>query len=145
LPILQKHKFIGSFYIPTGLLERAGYMTWAQIEALDKAGMDIQSHSVTHPSLKAKPLSFLRTEIGDSKKTLEAHLGHPIQFFCYPSGQYDALTIQVLQEFGYLSATTTNGGARENTEFAYEWPRVRVHGDDRVADVVGRMNYFLGR
>jgi peptidoglycan/xylan/chitin deacetylase (PgdA/CDA1 family) len=145
LPILQKYNFIGTFYIPTGLLERPGYMTWAQVEALAKAGMDIESHSVTHPSLKGKPLAFLRTEIGDSKAALEAHLGTKIYFFCYPSGQYDALTIQVLQEFGYLSATTTWGGVYENSESPFEWTRVRVHGDDKVADLVDRISSYYQR
>ncbi len=143
LPILQKYNFIGTFYIATGLLERPAYMTWAQVEALAKAGMDVESHSVTHPSLKAKPLNFLRTEIGESKKALEARLGTKVYFFCYPSGQYDAMTIQVLQEFGYLSATTTWGGAYENSEVPFEWPRVRVHGDDRVSDLVGRINLLM--
>ena len=145
LPILQKYGFTGTFYIPTGLLERPGYMSWAQVEAMAKAGMDIESHSVTHPSLKAKPLAFLRTEIGDSKKALEAHLGTKVNFFCYPSGEYDALTIQVLQEFGYLSATTTWGGVVENSEFPFEWPRVRVHGDDRAADIAARLNLYIRR
>ena len=145
LPILQKYNFVGTFYIATGLLERPGYMTWQQVEALAKAGMDIESHSVTHPSLKAKPLSFLRTEIGESKKALEAHLGAKVNFFCYPSGEYDALTIQVLQEFGYLSATTTWGGVYENSEFPFEWPRVRIHGDDKFTDVAARLNLYYRR
>ncbi|MEP7200087.1 MAG: polysaccharide deacetylase family protein [Chloroflexota bacterium] len=145
MPILQKHKFIGTFYIPTGLLERPGYMTWAQVVELSKAGMDVESHSVSHPSLKAKPLEFLRKELGDSKRALEMMLGKPVLFFCYPSGQYDALTIQVLQELGYLSATTTYSGAWQNAAMPYEWPRVRIHGGDTLNQVAGRVRDMVGR
>ncbi len=140
LPILQRHNFSGTFYIATGLLAREGYMNWEQIAALGKAGMDVESHSVTHPPLKQKPVDFLRREIVESKRALERVLGRPVLFFCYPSGVYDALTIQVLQESGYLSATTTHPGARESAAAPYEWPRVRVRGADKLGDLIKRLS-----
>jgi peptidoglycan/xylan/chitin deacetylase (PgdA/CDA1 family) len=145
LPLLEKYGFIGTFYIPTGLLERPGYMTWGQVLELAKAGMDIESHTVSHPSLKNKPVDFLRRELGDSKHALETMLGHPVLFFCYPSGQYDPLTIEILQETGYLSATTTWGGAWQNEALPYEWPRVRIHGSDQAPTVLSRLKLYLGR
>lgn len=145
LPLLQKYNFTGTFYIPTGLLERPGYMTWGQVLELSKAGMDIQSHTVSHPSLKGKPVEFLRKELGDSKHALETMLGHPVLFFCYPSGQYDALTIVTLKELGYVSATTTWGGAWQNEALPYEWPRVRIHGQDKAPEVLSRLRLYLGR
>ena len=145
LPLLLKYNFTGTFYIPTGLLERPGYMTWGQVLELSKAGMEIQSHSVSHPSLKAKPVEFLRKELGDSKHALETMLGKPVLFFCYPSGQYDALTIDMLKELGYVSATTTWGGAWQNEALPYEWPRVRIHGQDQWQQVLSRLQLYLGR
>ena len=145
LPLLQKYNFIGTFYIPTGLLERPGYLTWGQVLELSKAGMDIQSHTVSHPSLRGKPVEFLRKELGDSKHALETMLGKPVLFFCYPSGQYDALTIDTLKELGYLSATTTWGGAWQNEALPYEWPRVRIHGQDQAPELLSRLRLYLGR
>ena len=133
------------FYIPTGLLERPGYMTWGQVLELSKAGMDIQSHTVSHPSLKNKPVEFLRKVLGDSKHALEMMLGKAVLFFCYPSGQYDALTIDTLKELGYVSATTTWGGAWQNEALPYEWPRVRIHGQDQAPEVLSRLRLYLGR
>ncbi|MBI3732480.1 MAG: polysaccharide deacetylase family protein [Chloroflexi bacterium] len=144
LPILKKFNFTGTFYIPTGLLARPGYMTWEQIALLEKSGMDIESHSVTHPSLKGKTADFIRREAGQSKRALEAALGAPVQFFCYPAGAYDKTTIQVLQELGYLSATTTQAGAWQKPDEPYQWPRVRIHGKDRVSDVAQRVRTLAG-
>lgn len=143
LPILKKYNFVGTFYVPTGLLGRTGYMTWEQVIELSKAGMDIESHSVTHASMKGKTSSFLLREMGDSKRVLEANLGHPVEFFCYPGGAYDALAIQVLQELGYLSATTTQPGAHEHESAPFEWPRVRVRGADQVGDLIARIHLLL--
>ncbi len=144
LPILKKYNFTGTFYIASGLLERPGYMTWAQVVDLYKQGMDIEAHSVTHPSLKGKPVDFLLREIGGSKRALESMLGHPILFFCYPSGEYDDLTIKVLQETGFLSATTTKAGAWQNAALPYEWPRVRVHGSAPAPEVAKLVHFYTG-
>ena len=139
LPILQKYNFIGTFYIVTGFLGSPGYLTRDQVVGLSKAGMDVQSHSVTHPSLKGKSADFLRQELVESKRTLETMTGQPVNFFCYPAGQYDALTIRILRESGYLSATTTQMGAWQNEALPYEWPRVRVRGSDQLRDLIKRM------
>ena len=71
-------------------------------------------------------------------------LGHPILFFCYPSGEYDALTIKVVEDAGFLAATTTMAGAWQNAALPYEWSRVRVHGNDPAADVAKRVHYYMG-
>ena len=121
-------------------------MTWGQVLELSKAGMDIQSHTVSHPSLRGKPVEFVRKELGDSKHALETMLGKPVLFFCYPSGQYDALTIDTLKELGYLSATTTWGGAWQNEALPYEWPRVRASTrQDQAPEVLSRLRPYLGR
>lgn len=139
LPLLKKYNFIGTFYIATGLIGRAGYMTWEQVAGLAQAGMDVQSHSISHPNLPGKKLAFVRKELAESKQRLEAVTGRPVLFFCYPGGAYDAQTIQVLQEVGYLSATTTKPGARQYEVAPYEWPRVRVRGADRLVDLTKRL------
>ncbi len=138
-PLLQKYHYTGTFYIPTGLLERPGYMTWEQVVALSKAGMDIQSHSITHPALPNHSADFIRKELVESKRALERMTGKPVLFFCYPGGAHNALTMQILQESGYLSATTTQPGAKQYAVAPYLWPRVRVRGADTLGDLINRL------
>jgi len=138
-PILKKYNFTGTFYVVTSFVGRPGYMTWEQIVEMAQAGMDIQSHSMTHIPLKGKSVDVLRREMGEAKRTLEKMIGQPVNFFCYPSGQYDELAIAVAQESGYLSATTTHAGVWENAALPFEWPRVRIHGHDQLGAVLNRI------
>jgi peptidoglycan/xylan/chitin deacetylase (PgdA/CDA1 family) len=141
MPILQKYHFIGTFFVITGFVGRPGYLTWGEIVEMAKAGMDIESHSVTHIPMRGKTVEVLQREMGQSKRALEQMIGQPVNFFCYPSGQYDALAMTVLQESGYLAATTTRGGVWENEALPFEWPRIRIHGHDQLSDVLRRLGY----
>ncbi|MBI5876765.1 MAG: polysaccharide deacetylase family protein [Chloroflexi bacterium] len=141
MPILKKYNFTGTFYVITGFVGRPGYLTWAQIGEMAKEGMDIQSHSVTHIPLKGKSADVLRRELGDSKRTLERMIGQPVNFICYPSGQYDELTMVIAQEVGYLSATTTHAGVWENDAQPFEWPRIRIHGHDQLGTILKRLKF----
>lgn len=144
LPILKKYNFTGTFYIPSGLVEQPGYMTWAQVVAMSEDGMEIESHTISHPSLKGKPADFVRREVTVSKQSLEMMIGKPVLFFCYPSGQYDAQTIALLQAAGYLSATTTAPGAWQNAALPFEWPRVRIHGGNQAGEVLRLVKMYVG-
>lgn len=141
VPILKRYNFGGTFYVITGFVGRKGYLTWPEVVEMAREGMDIQSHSVLHTPMKGRTSEALRQEMLGSKRALEQATGNPVNFFCYPSGQYDALAIDVLKETGYLSAVTTKPGAWQNEALPYEWPRVRVRGRDTLPDLVKRVVY----
>ena len=75
-PILDKYGFKATFFEVCGWIE-AGYhdkdvsVTWQQIAALQQDGMDIESHTMTHPDLNHKSQADLNYEIGQSKQCLE--------------------------------------------------------------------------
>jgi peptidoglycan/xylan/chitin deacetylase (PgdA/CDA1 family) len=57
------------------------------------AGVDIESHTVSHGSLNAKKgktdeqyLAWLKSEIVGSKETLKKNLGIQVKAFAYPYG-----------------------------------------------------------
>ena len=141
LPILRKHNFIGTFYITSGFVGRKGHLTWRQIVEMADAGMDIQSHSVSHIPMRNKPAEVLREEMLGSRRALEQMIGKPVNFFCYPSGQFDATAMEMLKETGYLAATTTKPGAWQNEALPYEWPRIRVRGRDLLPNLLERIKY----
>lgn len=110
LPILKKYNYKAIFFIPTAYIEkRGGVMTWEMLKTLVKDGMEIGSHSSTHPNLTVLPERQLYDEelIG-SKKILEEKLGISIKFFAYPGGAKSGSVVQAVEDTGYLSSVTTN-------------------------------------
>ena len=63
-----------------------------------------------------------------SKEAIEARIHKPVRFFCYPSGQYDELTIRVLQSADFWGAVTTAAGDVHRSGELFTLRRVRVHG-----------------
>jgi hypothetical protein len=83
-PILDKYGFKASFFIICGRVgtERSS-MNWQDIAELNKDGMDIESHSMTHINLNRLSTNALKFEIGGSKQCFAKH-GYNTPIFGYP-------------------------------------------------------------
>lgn len=60
-----------------------GAMNWDDIADMKKDGMDIESHTMTHPDLSTLSQKQLEFEIGGSKECLASH-GYNATIFAYP-------------------------------------------------------------
>lgn len=108
LPILNTYNLKATFGIITGSLNTGTgiyrYMSKKEIEELSRYGMDIASHSETHPHLTANLTGAqLRKEIVDSKKYLE-DIGINIRAFIYPFYEWNQEVIRYVKEAGYVCA-----------------------------------------
>lgn len=101
LPILQKYGFKAEFFITTGWIGTINFMTAEQIRSLNRAGMGIGSHGVTHRFMSDLPESELQSELNQSKKTLEECIGLPIVSMSYPGGRMNQSTDIAAQKSGY--------------------------------------------
>ena len=138
LPILLKHGFVGTFFIISDSVGHSVYMDWDQIKALAKAGMDIQSHTVTHPNLSVLPVGQVRREIINSKKTIEDHLHKPVTVLAYPFGKYDDAVITAAREAGMEGAVTVsgmNGGYILRSDRTYTLDRYAVENGETLEDI----------
>lgn len=145
LPILKKYGFTATFFIITQIVDdkKPGYLTWNQIEDLAIEGMEIGSHSMTHPDLKDKPRAFQTSEIAGAKLVIESRIGTPVKSFSFPAGKYDAQTLQVLRSAGYLAAVTTEPqGAKQSVDSPFELQRIRVRGNFSLNDFAYWLKYF---
>ena len=102
-------------YIPTlGLTTNppdSFMMTKAQISQAAGEGHEIGAHSVTHPDLTTVSDTQLKSEVVDSKATLEAIAGvGTVTDFAYPYGTYDARVIAALKAAGYTSGRSVEEG-----------------------------------
>ncbi|HSX02269.1 MAG TPA: polysaccharide deacetylase family protein [Candidatus Saccharimonadia bacterium] len=102
------------------------YLSWDQVRTLDRSGLiTIGGHTLDHPNLASLSADDQRHEIIDSKTQLEQELGHPIRDFAYPYGNYNATTIQIVQEAGYATAVTTAPGQYQLPGQPYTLRRLR--------------------
>ncbi|MBI3652046.1 MAG: polysaccharide deacetylase family protein [Acidobacteria bacterium] len=88
-------------------------LSWREVGAMDKGGVAIGSHTVTHPILTRIDEERLRYELRESKTQLEAVLGRAVELFCYPNGDYDQQVVREVERAGYRCAVTTDYGLNE--------------------------------
>ena len=81
-PILDKYGFKATFFIICGKTSDRGAMNWHDIAVMQKDGMDIESHTMTHAHLNTLSRSQLDFEIGGSKQCLASH-GYTSTIFAY--------------------------------------------------------------
>ncbi len=134
-PILQKHHFSAVSYIVAGFIGMPGrYVTAPQIQEMDRAGIEIGAHTVSHANLTKLSNDSMYHELLDSRIALQAIVGHPVLDFCYPAGNFDARVVQMVAEQGYQSATTTVEGIGHASTDRFTWTRTRVSGGESLAE-----------
>jgi peptidoglycan/xylan/chitin deacetylase (PgdA/CDA1 family) len=141
-PILKDHGFTATFFVVTGFIGggRNGYLSWEQIREMATNGMEIGSHSDTHPDLRRKSEAFLQTELAGSRATIEAHIQMPVTAFSYPAGKYDQRVMDALARAGFTSAVTEIQGVRQSAPQPFLLKRIRVRGAWSVEEFA----YWLG-
>ena len=91
-PILDKYRFKASFFVVCDYVNSGGIrrMNWQDIAELQKDGMDIESHTMTHADLNGLRQDRLDYEVAGSKQCLASH-GYNSTIFAYPynSGSND--------------------------------------------------------
>lgn len=120
-PILKKYGFtatifvvsnvvggLNDFDIKAGLKPPTRMLSWEQIKEMDASGITIGCHTLDHAHLSKVSPGEARRQIAECKKVLEEVLGKEVQFFCYPYGEYNAYTLQVVKECGFRAAVTVN-------------------------------------
>jgi peptidoglycan/xylan/chitin deacetylase (PgdA/CDA1 family) len=90
-------------------------LSWDQVCELDRGGVEIGSHTVTHPILTRIDKQGLRYELCESKARLEAVLGRQVELFCFPNGDYDREVVREAEGAGYRCAVTTDYGLNDET------------------------------
>jgi peptidoglycan/xylan/chitin deacetylase (PgdA/CDA1 family) len=78
-----------------------------EIRALQRMGMEIGSHTLTHRLLTGRSAEEVRYELAESKTRLEDITGAPVVAFSYPEGAFTVAACVALAETGYTLGRTT--------------------------------------
>jgi|TARA_R100000093_G_scaffold71777_1_gene48964 peptidoglycan/xylan/chitin deacetylase (PgdA/CDA1 family) len=71
--------------------------SWSQIREMVAEGLDVGSHSITHPILSALSKADLEKELYGSGKKIEKELGFFPEGICYPNGAPQDISEQVIE------------------------------------------------
>lgn len=125
-PVLQELGMRATFFVVPTFVETPGYVTWAHLREMVAAGMEVGSHSLTHPFLQGMDRAGLRREFGESQAILEARLGTPIRSASLPQGWEPPEFEQVMEELGYVVFCTSRVAWWHPGDRALAMPRVGV-------------------
>jgi len=139
-PILQQLGYPATVYLVTDLIGRsaewlapdqqAPLMDSITIRQLHADGVSFGSHTCSHSRLSQLPEHKQRREIIDSKHKLEDLFGEAVTEFCYPFGDYNLKTRDIVEEAGYATALTCIRGAANTAANPFEVPRKAIsYGD----------------
>jgi peptidoglycan/xylan/chitin deacetylase (PgdA/CDA1 family) len=135
-PMLDRLGWPGVLNLEIAHLD-SGELTPEQVAELVDSGWELASHTFTHPDLTETGVDLAR-EIADSRAYLQDRFGVPVDFFCYPSGAYDAAVVSAVRRAGYLGATTTTEGLAAPGR-PYELKRIRVEPDDGADGLAAKL------
>jgi peptidoglycan/xylan/chitin deacetylase (PgdA/CDA1 family) len=129
LPILRRLGWVGVENMQlTGLPPAQGGLSEAQIKQLVTAGWELDTQGVSHAELTALDPTALRQQVAVARTEVQRRYHVPVNWFCYPSGHYNATVIATVKAAGYVGSTTVVPGWASPTEDRYRLPRLRVLG-----------------
>lgn len=124
-PVLKKYGFTATVFIVSSYINGEGFMSWPQLKELLANGWEIEGHTVNHPYLSKIDAATVLSELKGSKGQLEKGLGHSVDFFAYPYGDFNDEVVQAVKNAGYVMAFTTERGWADHK--ADEWHVHRVY------------------
>jgi len=128
-PVLREHGMRATFFIVPTLVDTPGHVTWEQLREMVSAGMEVGSHSLTHPFVDGLGPAELRREFGDSKTMIEDRLGAAVRSASLPRGWGAPHMETILEEFGYRVFCTSRVGWWHPGDRPLSVPRVRASAD----------------
>ncbi|MGH9678802.1 MAG: polysaccharide deacetylase family protein [Candidatus Acidiferrales bacterium] len=142
-PVLAEYNFKATMFVVSGFTSdetfTAGgkeYMTWSEVREIHARGIQIGSHTVSHPELYKLSPNQLEFEVRQSKETIEDGIGDAVRSFSYPYAfpEQDAKFVtrlrELLETHGYENGVSTilgTAGAADNWFFM---PRLPVNSFD---------------
>ena len=126
-------------------------VSWKQVMDIHDAGMQLGSHTVTHPNLAKLDERAVRRELSDSKLALEDHLGEEVVSLAYPFGvprrHITGSTIRIADTTGYGLALSMLHRDIRASDHVLNMPRIGVKDNTLQmlkAKVAGRLD-IIGR
>jgi len=106
-----------------------GPIAWDEAREMQANGIEIGSHTMTHPVLTRIGDERLRQELHQSRSRLEEVLRRRVEQFCYPNGDYDERVQREVARAGYRIAVTTVSGLNKRGDDPLTLRRIHTERD----------------
>jgi peptidoglycan/xylan/chitin deacetylase (PgdA/CDA1 family) len=109
-PLLERLGVRGTFYVSPGLFGKQHWQVSGDdgrlldaddAKALVEAGMELGSHTMSHPDLRTLSDEDLACELEESKSVIEKITGRPCRTLAYPYGLFDDRVTAATAAAGY--------------------------------------------
>ena len=142
LPILQKLHFVATYYVITGRIGKARYLTVDQLRSMATMGMEIGNHTLHHSGVSGRSDTYYLDEVRTAQQQLTAWLGTPPTTFAYPFGLHPTGLIKAVSDVGLRLAFTTISGHSESPSTLLLTPRIRLGASLSPRQVVWKLNHL---
>ena len=96
--LLRKYNMAGTFYAISSFLNTPSFMTTKQVIEMYQAGMQIGSHTMTHPNLRTLKSSDIHEELVRSQKNLQQLGLGQIEDFASPFGSCNTRVLEEVKQ-----------------------------------------------
>lgn len=139
-PALTELGLRATFFVVPTLVDTNGYVTWTQLREMVAAGMEVGSHSLTHPFVDRLDEAGIRREFGESKLRIEERLGLPVRTASLPRGFAPPGLEPVLEDLGYRVFCTSRTGWWHPGDHPLAVPRVAAVRGMPIEDFAAIVN-----
>jgi peptidoglycan/xylan/chitin deacetylase (PgdA/CDA1 family) len=139
-PVLRSLGWVGVENLQlSGLPPSQGGLSRHQVRLLVHAGWELDTQGYSHADLVTLSASDLHYQVADARARIRALYHVHAEWFCYPSGHYDATVIAAVKAAGFRGATTVVPGWASPTADPYRLPRLRALGDTSPAALLAEI------
>lgn len=122
--------------------EELATMHWNELRALSHEGVEVGSHTRTHPHLPELDDAELHRELVESRDQIADELRRPCRFLAYPFGEHDERVRKAAQRAGYAAAFALPGNFIRVDAFAI--PRLGIWRKDRLLRTGAKIAFAHG-
>jgi peptidoglycan/xylan/chitin deacetylase (PgdA/CDA1 family) len=127
LPVLRRLGWVADENMQlTGLPPSQGGLTDAQVHGLVSAGWELDTQGISHADLVSLDATQLHYQVATARRLIQRRYDVPVNWFCYPSGHYNATVIAAVRAAGFVGSTTVIPGWASPASDPYRLPRLRV-------------------
>jgi peptidoglycan/xylan/chitin deacetylase (PgdA/CDA1 family) len=128
----------------TGLPPSQGGFVPGQVKSLVAAGWELDTQGFSHADLVKLSPSALHYQVAVARTVMQKTYGVPVNWFCYPSGHYDAAVVAEVKAAGYVGSTTVVPGWAGPGVDPYRLARLRVLGGTSPAALLAEIDAIKG-
>jgi peptidoglycan/xylan/chitin deacetylase (PgdA/CDA1 family) len=148
VPVLERFGFTATVFVVGGMLGREN--DWdrePRLKLLDAdgvrqasdRGMEVGSHGMSHTRLSRLDAESLEQEVIGGRRILREVLGRDVEGFCYPYGDLDQLTVQVVRRAGHGYACAYKVRIEQDR---YDIPRIYVGERDGSLRLALKLGWY---